>query len=305
MGELSWDDFRYVKAIAERRSLSGAAEALAVNHSTVFRRLAQIEERLGSRLFERNRAGYALTPCGEEMVRLAERMSDDIVAFERKVTGHDLRPYGELRITTNDTLAVHLLPAVLAAFRRTFPEITLDVLVANQPLNLSKRDADIAIRVTERPPEALIGRRVAGIGWAIFGPATLAGQPFDPLADARRHDWVGFADELAGLKQAKWLRDHAGEDRIVYRASTLLGLAEAAAAEIGLVLLPCFVGAATPELVRLAPPDPQLEASLWLLTHPDLRQTARVRAFMDFAGAEIMKRRHIIEGGEPPRRDVA
>src|SRR5262249_36547043 len=152
----------------------------------------------------------------------------------------DLRPYGELRITTNDTLAVHLLPRVLAAFRRTFPEITLDVLVANQPLNLSKRDADIAIRVTERPPEALIGRRVAGIGWAIFGPATLAGKTFDPLADARRHDWVGFADELAGLKQAKWLRDHAGEERIVYRASTLLGLAEAAAAEIGLALLPCF-----------------------------------------------------------------
>ena len=84
MSELSWDDFRYVKAIAERRSLAGAAEELGVNHSTVFRRLAQIEERLGSRLFERNRTGYALTPCGEEMVKLAERMNEDIIAFERE-----------------------------------------------------------------------------------------------------------------------------------------------------------------------------------------------------------------------------
>src|SRR5437016_12731589 len=116
MADLSWDDFRYAKAIAEARSLGGAAEMLGVNHSTVFRRLAQIEHRLGSRLFERSRAGYALTPCGEEMVRLADRMGEDIVAFERKVTGHDLRLSGELRITTNDTVLVHLLSDVLAAF---------------------------------------------------------------------------------------------------------------------------------------------------------------------------------------------
>jgi len=305
MAELSWDDFRYVKAIAERRSLAGAAAALGVNHSTVFRRLAQVEDRLGSRLFERNRAGYALTPCGEEMVQLAERMGEDIIAFERKVTGHDLRPSGELRITTNDTLAVHLLPEVLAAFRKSYPEIKLDVIVSNQPLNLSKRDADVAIRATDRPPEALIGRRVAGIAWAIFGTARSAGEPFDPQVDARRRDWVGFADELTGLKQARWLRDHAGEDRVVYRVSSVLGIAEAAAAGIGVALLPCFIGAATAGLTRLSVPDPQLEAGLWLLTHPDLRHTARVRAFMDFAAAEIIKRRPVIEGSDRPTRDVA
>src|SRR6185436_13225641 len=106
---LSWDDFRYVKAIADARSLSGAAQSLAVNHSTVFRRLGQIEEQLGSRLFERGRAGYALTPCGEEMVRLAERLGEDINSFERRVTGQDLRPSGELRVTTNDMVLLHLL----------------------------------------------------------------------------------------------------------------------------------------------------------------------------------------------------
>src|SRR5512140_3073622 len=99
---LSWDDFRYVKAVAQGRSLASAADTLGVNHSTVFRRLAQIEGRLGSRLFERHRSGYTLTPCGEEMVRLAEQMENDIVGFEREVTGRDLRPSGELRVTTND-----------------------------------------------------------------------------------------------------------------------------------------------------------------------------------------------------------
>ena len=101
---LSWDDFRYVKAIAQARSLAGAGEHLGVNHSTVFRRLGQIEEQLGSRLFERRRAGDALTPCGGEMVDLAERMWAEIIDFERRVTGQDLRPSGELRITTSDVL---------------------------------------------------------------------------------------------------------------------------------------------------------------------------------------------------------
>ena len=107
---LSWDDFRYVKAIADTRTLAGAATELSVNHSTVFRRLALIEQQLGSRLFERSRSGYALTPCGEEMVRLAERMGEDIVAFERQVTGHDLRPSGELRVTTKGPRALRLPP---------------------------------------------------------------------------------------------------------------------------------------------------------------------------------------------------
>ena len=243
---LSWDDFRYVKAIADTRSLAGAATSSSVNHSTVFRRLAQIEQQLGSRLFERGRAGYALTPCGEEMVRLAERMGEDIVAFERKVTGQDLRPSGELRVTTNDTVLVHLMTDVFAAFRKAYPEIVLDVVVSNQALNLSKRDADVAVRATYRPPEALIGRRVASIAWAVFGARDKAPEAFDPRAMRARSDWVGFAENLANLEGGEVAEGPRRADRIVYRINTVLGLAEAAAAGIGLALLPCFIGAATP-----------------------------------------------------------
>src|SRR6476619_5581652 len=264
---LSWDDFRYVKAIADTRSLGGAATELAVNHSTVFRRLAQIESGLGSRLFERSRAGYALTPCGEEMVRLAERMGEDIVTFERQVTGHDLRPSGELRVTTNDTALIYLMTQVFAGFRQAYPEISLDVVVANQALNLSKRDADVAIRATERPPETLIGRRAAGIAWAVFAAAGKAPRSFDPQSDARDADWIGFGDNLANLKAAKWLKEHGG--RVVYRINTVLGLAEATAAGIGFALLPCFIGSATPGLTRLTPPLADVVEGLWLLTHSD------------------------------------
>src|SRR5262245_59167103 len=260
---LSWDDFRYVKAIADTRSLAGAATELSVNHSTVFRRLAQIEGQLGSRLFERSRAGYALTPCGEEMVRLAERMGEDIVAFERQVTGHDLRPSGELRVTTNDTVLIHLMTGVFAAFRKAYPEIVLDVVVSNQALNLSKRDADVAVRATDRPPEALIGRRAASIAWAVFGAADQAPETLHPESDARNATWVGFAENLANLKAAKWLRERAAPERIVYRINTVLGLAEAASSGIGLAVLPCFIGSATAGLTRLSAPLGEVENGLW------------------------------------------
>ncbi len=292
---LSWDDFRYVKAIADTRSLGGAANELSVNHSTVFRRLAQIESQLGSRLFERSRGGYALTPCGEEMVRLAERMGEDIVTFERQVTGHDLRPSGELRVTTNDTVLVHLMTGVFAEFRRAYPEIVLDVVVSNAALNLSKRDADVAVRATDRPPEALIGRRAASIAWAVFAASAKAPEAFD-VSEARDADWIGFGDNLTNLKAAKWLREHAAPGRTVYKINTVLGLAEAAQAGIGFAILPCFIGSATPGLTRLTAPIDELANGIWLLTHADLRSTARVRAFMDFAAAEIAKRRKTIEG---------
>src|ERR1700741_2723650 len=101
---LSWDDFRYDRPVADPRPLAGPAELLSVNHSTVFRRLGQIEQQLGSRLFERGRAGYALTACGEQMVELAERRGEYIIAVDRKGTGQDLQPAGELRIPTSDVL---------------------------------------------------------------------------------------------------------------------------------------------------------------------------------------------------------
>ena len=181
---LSWDDFRYIKAIAETRSLNGAAQTLNVNHSTVFRRLGQVEKQLGSRLFDRGRAGYVLTTCGEEMVRLAERIGDDVTSFERRVTGQDLRPSGELRVTSNDLVLLHLLTEVLVDFRKAYPEIVLDIVVSNTMLNLSRRDADVAVRAAYHPPETLSGRRVSKIAWAVYGPASRKIRSFHPRRDA-------------------------------------------------------------------------------------------------------------------------
>jgi DNA-binding transcriptional LysR family regulator len=296
---LAWDDFRLVKAIADTRGLTGAAERFGVNHSTMFRRLGQIEDALGIALFERHRTGYALTTAGEEMVALAERMDDDVTAFARKLAGRELSPAGELRVTTSDSLLVHLLTPLFARFCGQCPDVRLDIILANQALNLSKRDADVAIRAGDSPPETLVGRRVARIAWALYGRAAdfpRAGAV--DLGGLDRRPWVSLGDDLAALKVVRFVREHVPPERVVYKVNTVLGLAEAVEAGVGVGHLPCFVADVRPSLVRLAPPEPRFAADLWLLTHPDLRHSARVRVFLDFLAAEIAQRRRLIEGEE-------
>jgi DNA-binding transcriptional LysR family regulator len=301
---LAWDDFRLVKTIAEAKGLAGAAERLGVNHSTVFRRLGQLEEALGVKLFERHRTGYALTAAGEEMSALAERMEEEVAGFARKLAGQTVSPAGELRVTTNDTLLAHLLTPLFARFLKAYPEVRLDIVLANQALNLSKRDADVAIRATDNPPETLVGRRVATIAWGIYGRAADYPEGFD-FTDIDKVPWVTLADSFTNFKAARYPRERTAPERLVYKLNTVHGLTEAVEAGIGIGPLPCFIADQKPGLVRLAPPNPDFSTGLWLLTHPDLRHSARVRAFLDFTAAEIAKQRRLLEGLSLPAASAA
>ncbi len=302
MDGVSWDDFRLIKAIADHRSLTGAAEALGVNHSTVFRRLADTEKRVGMPLFERHRTGYGLTPAGEEMVALAERMDRDVTSFSRKLAGQALTPSGEVRVTTNDTLLVHLLMPVIAAFRASYSDIRVDMVLSNQALNLSKRDADIAVRATDNPPETLVGRRVASIVWAVYGRRAhfpnVRPEGMD-VVELHGRRWVSLGDQFGHLKAARYVREHVPVDRVAIKINTVLGLTEAVEVGIGVGPLPCFIADRRPDLVRLTPHNPDFAAGLWLLTHPDLRASPRIRAFLDCAAGEMMKLRPLIEGERP------
>lgn len=304
MGEpfknLAWDDFRLIKAIADVRSLPAAAALLGINHSTVFRRLGQIEEALGAKLFERHRSGYTLTTPGEEMVALAQRVDDDITSFTRKMAGREIAPAGELRVTTNDSLLIHLLTPLFGKFRKKCPNVRLDIVLANQELNLSKRDADVAIRATDNPPENLVGRRAATISWALYG----RNEDFPEPDNVSEHslferEWVSLGDNLAALKAVKFVQEHVPPERIGYRVNTVLGLAEAIEQGLGIGHLPCFIGDVRSGLVRLGAIRPDFSASLWFLTHPDLRQSPRVRVFLDFLAEEIGSQRRLLEGQAP------
>lgn len=287
---LSWDEFRLVMAIGERGGLTPAAVHLAINPSTAFRRLGAIEALLDARLFERRRTGYVATAAGEAMIAAARRMEADVAGFDRALAGRAQTLTGVLRVTAASAFVTDLLMPMLGRFRLRYPDLCLDVVVSEEALNLSRRDADVALRASNDPPQNLVGRRLSGIAWAVYGRA---GVEPGAMADAT---WVGPGAGVAGGQFARFVRSRAAAGRIALTIDTVLGLREAIEAGIGIGPLPCYAGDADPRLTRLGPVEPELGASLWLLTHPDLRQAARVRAFLDFAAEALTPLRPALEG---------
>lgn len=292
---LTWDDLRTVSAIVRGGSLVAAARAVNVSHATVFRRLGDIEARLGVKLFARARTGYVPTPAGEELAAAAAELETGIVATERRLMDRDLRPGGRLRVATTDTLLMGLLTPIFRRFRAAFPAIELDVIVSNEMANLTRRDAEVAIRPSLQPPETLVGRRVSAIGMAIYAhrdhPAAKAETP-----DLATYDWIGPDESLSNLALTPWMKRRGLAERAQFCTNTLLGLREAVECRLGIGVLPCFLGDPKRSLVRLGKPVPELEGELWLLTHPDLRAVVRVRAFLDFMGDALAAERGLLEG---------
>lgn len=288
----NWDDLRVFLAVARSGSLSGAARTLGVNHSTVFRRIGAFEADLGVRLFERQSGGYLLTSAGEELRDGALRVEEEIASLSRKVTGQDLRLSGAVRVTTIDMLAFGLLPRHLAAFRHAYPGIEIELVVGNVALNLSRREADVALRVGNAPAETLVGRRVGRLAFAVYASADYRARR--PEADLALHDWIGFDSEHEALvrRVARFLPDV----RPMLRTNSVAAALSAAKAGMGLAPLPCGLADLEPDLVRVAPLPEDFTLDLWLLTHEDLRQTARIRAFLDFLAEALAKEADLLEG---------
>lgn len=291
----AWDDLRLVLAIARAGSLSGAARALGVTHSTVFRQLGAVERRVGVRLFERFRDGYTPTSAGESVAALAAGFADDVLALERRILGQDVRPSGTVRIATTDTIAALVMPH-LAVLHTAHPQIRIELVVSNAMANLTRRDADVALRPTTDPPQTLIGRRIAGIAHAVYGARRRPSRQRGSMA-LEDHEWIGLDDALATTTIGRWLDDNIAVDRLTLRVDTLPALRDAAVAGMGLALLPCYVGDRAAGLVRVAArPLPEPRSALWLLTHDDLKRTARIRAVMDFLAAALASERALLEG---------
>ena len=291
----NWDDLRIFLAVARAGSLSGAARGLGVNHSTVFRRIGAFEEMLGVRLFERVPSGYLLTPAGEEMRDAALRVEEEVTAIGRKVRGQDLRLSGSLRITTIDMLALWLLPRHLTRFRQDYPGIELEVSVSNAALSLTRREADIALRIGNRPPENLVGRRVGRLVFAVYAARHYRERRLEKELES--HDWIGFDSEHAAL--ARRFAEFLPEVQPAYRVNSVAAAVAAATTGMGLAPLPCGIADREPTLERLCDLPDSFTLDLWLLTHEDLRRTARIRAFMDFMAEALAEERELLEGRKP------
>lgn len=292
-----WNDLKLILAIARAGSLTGGAKALGINHSTAFRRLNALEDKIGVRLFERLQGGtYAPTAAGEQAATAAERVEGEATALDRDIAGRDHRLTGRLRVTSSETLAYRLLTAELAKFHGTHPGIVVELVIDNRVLSLSRREADIALRVT-RPKEAdLWGRKLADIAWTLFGtPDVVAGRR--RLRELVTGPFIGWGEEAAGIAAADWLAQAIDPSAVVYRSSSVVNQFSAARAGIGLALLPCYLGDGESGLQRaLARPLAELTRELWIVTHADLRRTARVRAFFDLVGQGLAAQQRLFAG---------
>ncbi|UTW06650.1 LysR family transcriptional regulator [Pseudomonas benzenivorans] len=278
---MDWSDLQYFLAVAHGGSISRASRTLRVNHSTVLRRLQRLEERLGVALFQRLPGGYELTAAGEALGSQLAGVGEQIERAERQLLGQDLQIRGSIRLTSTDTLFAGLLTPLLAEFREQHPGVQLQLVINNSFLRLTQREADMAVRGTNRPPENLLGRCVGRIQAALYASsAYLAGRPASlPLSE---HLWVAPDESLAHLEQAAWLAARVADEQVVARSDSLVGMVDCVRLGMGVGLLLCPLAEAHGELVRLAEPDPALDTQVWVLTHPDLRRVARIRALGEF-----------------------
>lgn len=307
---LDWDDLRFALAVADAGSLNGGAATLGVRHSTVLRRLDALEARLGTRLFERLRQGYQPTEAGELVVAQAREMRPAIDALQRRILGRDLELTGALRLNASFVTMQYLLPRPLAAFARAHPAIEVEVSEASALVDLSRRDADLALRLSSQVPAHLVGRELGRVGFAAYALRGAAGlpqrrTPLDALvSDAR---WIGFERGRQSRFFERWMLQHVPEARTVFRVDLFNSMVAMLHTGLGIGLLPRFAGDREPALVAVSDDIAALETPLWLLTHPDLRGSARIRAFLQQVGEGLQAelRGPALSGGRASARRAA
>jgi len=282
---IDWDDVRYFLAVARGGSVRSAAERLGVNHSTVLRRIAQLEERLGAHMFDKLPSGYRLTHAGEEVLEFADQMEASSKQLETRIFGRDQSVRGLLRVTLAPTIATHLLMPDFAEFARLHPEVEMEILSSDEPVNLTNREADVAVRVVydrKNLPLNLHGLK----GPELFGGVYMSRE----LLAAWRDGTVGrircIIKNNDGISE--WARD--GDIPVVevpFRTTDAAAQIVAVRRGLGVAMLPCFVGDTEPLLVRVPGTTLRMHGTLWLLTQGETRKTKRVRLFTEFVSRRL------------------
>jgi DNA-binding transcriptional LysR family regulator len=280
---LDWTDLRFLLAVQRAKTLSAAARKLGCNQTTVGRRIEALESALDRRLFRRTPDGYFPTPDGEAALTRAERIEEEVMAMEREISGRDERPEGQVRLTTYESMGQVFLASRLGEFRQRYPEIDLELNMDNRPLNLSRREADLAVRPGKPTQQQLQIRKIGTVVAALYAsPAYLKkrGEP-RTVEDLAKHDILADEEANSHSSQSRWLDQIARGARVGLRCDSAVVRAAAAAGGLGIAALFCYVGDGHHGLKRILPKQ-QIEQDLWIAVHRDLQYAARVRAVIDF-----------------------
>jgi len=275
-----WDDLRVFLALHRQGTHAGAARSLGVDATTIGRRIAALEAALSVRLFERTPSGLTPTGAGHALVAHAERVELEFLSAERELGGADARLEGEVRLTGGDGILTYVVVPRLFTFRERHPGIDLMLTGDTRALDISRREADVALRMS-RPREAsLIARRIGHFQYGIYAGQSYIGRHGQPRStrELGSHLWLSYDSTLDHIPEARWLREHVPELRFALRTNQTVVLVSSCAAGHGLAVLPTTFETADPRLVRLLPRAQLPTRDLWMVRHRDLRTNARVTA---------------------------
>ncbi|CAN7214284.1 LysR family transcriptional regulator [Rhizobium leguminosarum] len=294
-----WNDLKYFLAVARHGSTTAAAKATGVNQSTVQRRIVELERRIGQSLIHRHASGYQLTEFGQLLLPKAEELQQAALAIERQTRLYVSELSGVVRLTCPEPLVSRINGSqLLEQFHLKYPEIRIEFVMSDGYLDLSKGEADVALRSGEPSDENLVGKKIADSIWAVYASRSYVqrhGTPGNP-ADIDRHAIVGFDGALANHRAAKWFASVAPTAKFGARNNSVLGVLHAVKSGLGLALLPTTIAEMHDDLVQVLPPVEELNRGWYLLAHPDIRKTPRVRAFFEFVSSHNSLVRPILMG---------
>ena len=291
---MDWDDYRFFLAIAREGSLTRAGKVLGVSQPTVSRRLAALESKLATRLFDRTRDGYELTSVGMDLMKSVQRVDEDLNQAARKAHGKDRELIGRLRVTCTEILLNDYLAPFIWRFLDQHPGIELSIIGSRSELNLSRSEADLAIRFTRRPLEVLAGRRLASVMYSIYAAANSGRYKAD---NEDEWDWIRVDDEAFNREISRERLRHKPPKHITGSVAAMCSMVDAG---LGVALLPCYVGDRDERLRRVVPELlVDSKRDLWILYHPDIRRVARVRLFADYVTETVIADRELFEGMKP------
>jgi len=294
---LDWGNLRFFLELARTGSLSRAAQRLGVDRATVSRRIAALEQELGLELFERGPQGWTRTDAGRELAELASRVEQDVLAIARTADAAERQQLtGVVRLTTATHISAHLLAPALPSLRRTHPGLVLEIAADQRTFDLTRREADLALRMGRPRDAGLVTRKLTDIAYGFFAAPALVGKRRE--VDLAADPFVAFDESLASTPQERWIAKFAPGRRVVFRCNSTASLAAAARSGVGVAMLPLFVAATTPDLVRLAGPEP-VPHELWLLVHGDLRRAPRVEAVIAWVDELVKRSRPVIAPAAP------
>jgi DNA-binding transcriptional LysR family regulator len=270
-------DLELTLALLRGGTLATAGERLGIDASTVFRALQRIERGLGRRLFERTRSGYVATELATELAEHAERMEVTLEAARSSVEAAPAQISGKVRITTTDTILHGLVAPALRSLQAVHPLLSYELHTGNELASLTRRDADIAVRATKRPPQHLVGKRIGPIRVALYAAKKGGVRKFADV-EAGKSDWIAPDDALPEHPSVIWRKRHFPKVIPRYRVSSILSVLELVALDMGVGIVPLFLADGRGDVMRLTEPLDECETDLWLLTHPESRHLRRVAA---------------------------